>query len=72
MIYEVIKTDLPEIEGGEEKVHRFEIDDTVFFANQPKDFRKKFNELNQSGQAEFDNATAALLETGRILITIKG
>jgi len=69
MKYEVIKTDLPEIEGDEPKVHKFKIDDMVLFTDQPKNFRKKFNELSHDGQAEFDNARVILFtESGRVII----
>lgn len=60
MIYKVKKDD-----------QEFEIDDTVFFDQQPKDFKKAFNELKQGDTAGFDNATVILLDTGRVIVTIK-
>jgi hypothetical protein len=47
----------------------YEVDDTVFFDNQPKAFRAAFNELRQGDTAEFDNAMVTLLATGRVIIT---
>jgi len=60
MIYEVTK---------DEKV--FEVDDTVFFNDQEKVFQDAFNENRQGDNVEFDNAYVILLNSGRIIITIK-
>jgi len=72
MIYEVKYTQWDEkndIMIGDENI--FTIDDLVLFNHQPEAFRKIFRELQQGNIAEFDNATAILLETNRILITSK-
>jgi hypothetical protein len=47
----------------------YEVDDTVFFDDQPKAFKAAFNELIQGDTAEFDNATVTLLQTGRVIIS---
>lgn len=49
----------------------FEVDDMVFFDDQPEAFRNAFEELRQGDMAEFDNYYSILLETGRIIITNK-
>jgi hypothetical protein len=49
----------------------FDIDDTVLLADQPEDFRKVFNESRQGDTAEFDNARVTLINSGRIIITLK-
>lgn len=60
MIYEVKKDDV-----------KFEIDDTVFFSNQTKKFQAAFNKNRQGNSCEFDNARIILLDSGRIIVTIK-
>ena len=60
MIYEIRKG---------EKV--FEVDDTVFFKDQPRKIKNAFNECMQGDNVEFDNAYIILLISGRIIITIK-
>lgn len=60
MIYKVIKDD-----------KEYEIDDTVFFDAQPKDFQVVFNELKQGDMAEFDNCICLILPTNRVIISAK-
>jgi hypothetical protein len=49
----------------------FEVEDTVLFDDQPKAFKKAFNELKQGDTAGFDNCATTLMPSGRILITEK-
>jgi hypothetical protein len=60
MKYEVKKEDVT-----------YEINDTVLLADQPKDFRKVFNENRQGDMVEFDNVHIILVSSGRIIVTIK-
>lgn len=46
----------------------FEIDDNVFFNDQPKAFRDAFAAVRQGDTADFDNAKIMLLISGRIVI----
>jgi hypothetical protein len=47
------------------------IDDTILMPDQPKAFRDIFNDLRQGDTAEFDDCTAFLMPSGRILFTEK-
>jgi hypothetical protein len=47
------------------------IDDTVLMPDQPKAFQEVFNELRQGDIAEFDDCTAILMPSERILFTEK-
>lgn len=58
MIYNVIKDNIT-----------FEIDDEVFFNNQPKEFRVLYDELKKGNTVEFDNCTVTVFDTGRVIIT---
>ena len=73
MIYEVKKTILPEDGDGQGETITFEIDDLVFFKDQPAQIRRFLDGQPRVGEnnVEFDNATVILLETGRVLSTLK-
>jgi len=71
MIYTVFKTIPPQTEGQAPEVKEFEIDDTVFFNDQPHKVRDIIEEYRQGDTAVFDNATIYLVKTGRVLVTIK-
>lgn len=54
------------------KIITIEVDDTVFFDRQPREFRELFNELRVGDIAEFDNYIAAYIpSTGRIIMSRK-
>jgi len=69
MIYIIKYTE--QTEGKEPEVYTFEIDDTIFFDQQPQNFRSLFDRKQMAGMAEFDNCVANLTSTGRILIVEK-
>jgi hypothetical protein len=62
MIYLVKKSDIT-----------LEIDDTVYFGDQPEEFRELFRQCetpDNPGTAIFDNSTAFINDSGRILFNV--
>ncbi|MDU1889530.1 MAG: hypothetical protein E6767_02465 [Dysgonomonas sp.] len=58
-------------EDTEDKILVYEVEDTKMFLKQTRKFQNKFNQIRRGNMAEFDNCTALLLDTGRIIITEK-
>lgn len=71
MIYEVKKTMTSTNEEEAGKEIKFEIDDTILFAEQPDKFKKLFNDTKVVDLAKFDNCDILLLHTDRLVITPK-
>jgi L-ribulose-5-phosphate 3-epimerase UlaE len=68
MIYNVQKTIASELEDEEPKVTTLEIDDTVYFNDQPEEFKELFRQCKTpEGYAQFDNCTAFVNDLGRVL-----
>ncbi|MBK5721836.1 hypothetical protein JGH11_13230 [Dysgonomonas sp. Marseille-P4677] len=60
MIYEVKKGDVI-----------LEVDDNIFFEEQPSVFRELFDKHVESGVADFDNCNILVLNNKRVIITEK-
>ncbi|MDU1893036.1 MAG: hypothetical protein E6767_20360 [Dysgonomonas sp.] len=69
MKYQLTYTQTPE--GKEDKTFTYEVEDTKMFLQQTKKFQNRFNQIRRGNMADFDDHTAMLLTTGRIIITEK-
>lgn len=70
MIYEVRKTIPSQIEGKEDKILEWEINDEIVYSLQPLSFRQEADSMRNNDIATFDNCTATYIdEFDRIIIT---
>lgn len=72
MIYKLIKTIDPQMEGEDCKIITLEVDDLIPFHRQTDEFKDLFKSISQNNIAEFDNVDVVLFsESGRVIISKK-